>query len=972
MSFSATNWDYGARRTADYRDIAADPRFAPADFLEPLFERLPFRLGESSASTIVPYAFDDLFAETLDGAVDGLAFLLLRRREALLAQSPSSAVGGQGMPFLGAPHYSLSPFAGDACALNAAVRAIRFDPLLDAGVMSAWLSTCGGGALLRSLTALYAKTFAEDVRRQARTPLTHLAWTATLDAAEAAKSRAKPLVSRTLPWEKLEKAIGFAVFALAQAAILPVLSTLTSQNFNFSAQSYRRALTAGLTPLAFCSIPRSALQDDINPWGLAPGIVSELERLWFALLDGEPSPFRAAELLEREILTQPDLMDMAAQAGAIRDLRQALFVWLDANREADDFVLQPILQNLRSDAGLFKIITSPKVLEAPLRRYSEMRHLEPDASGSTLRLLELLRKGTDARLRIRAVANAFFCWALDQVTAHTLLKARGMLRDQRSGQATADELQEAYLQGRLYRLSADRHPTLCALSVRESGHLFVDLKGFTQRTYRAKEIVMADFLRTEFYEPILDAAARCGRADDGGKPRLSLQNLPGDAAVFSGDITALVALAQEIWHICRTYGEKLQRRLARSGSAQNLKRQEVESLLKQRLIELENEAASMAARIDACAHLSMADKEKLWEARLNANMKMVEAQIAQQRKSGDTDALHFSLQAREVLERQNRDSARQLSALKPDQRDARLGELLCGEEKMVLTELRRQMEEEKELARVRLKALEAEEQDMALDVGLFIGYGAAAETVALDSPAFGSIRVAIAEKINEAARGTSRSGHLRERLEAQLSRERRLRGNSSITCPFRVLLAPELRMTMPPELSELMLRAIRGKDATAARSAAQGAGQLVLRELARAMGQGDGRLPESLSILNDIYNVGEALSGEALQAYLSATAATRHWFRKVVPVESLDAEIRSRFFFPTAELDLTVSLPLSGAMGDALIFRRAGQMKFRGFEAKAQTVIYEMLRRQDDFFRLLAERHLTLWAGEHLSAGRTE
>ena len=50
------------------------------------------------------------------------SFLLLRRREALLAQSPSSAVGGQGMPFLGAPHYSLSPFAGDACALNAAVR----------------------------------------------------------------------------------------------------------------------------------------------------------------------------------------------------------------------------------------------------------------------------------------------------------------------------------------------------------------------------------------------------------------------------------------------------------------------------------------------------------------------------------------------------------------------------------------------------------------------------------------------------------------------------------------------------------------------------------------------------------------------------------------------------------------------------------------------------------------------------------
>ena len=42
----------------------------------------------------------------------------------------------------------------------------------------------------------------------------------------------------------------------------------------------------------------------------------------------------------------------------------------------------------------------------------------------------------------------------------------------------------------------------------KEGHLFVDLKGFTKRTKRSGSHVMADFLKNEFYVPILAAAKR--------------------------------------------------------------------------------------------------------------------------------------------------------------------------------------------------------------------------------------------------------------------------------------------------------------------------------------------------------------------------------------------------------------------------------------------------------------------------------
>ena len=958
-------WDYGLNREAQYRDIFTDPRFAFADFLKPLFQKLPFKLGESAATTIIPYALDDQLAGQLDAALDSLVALLAKRREGQLSAPAGSALALQGEHALCPPHYSLAPFADNPFARLAAQQAMHCDPLLDAGLFNAWLTNAPGGSLLASLAALFAKNFAEDVKARGKSNFLHLAWTATLDAFESVKDRAKPHISRALPWEKLEKAIGFALFALAQAALQPILETLEEQHFNFNAASYRHALLACLSPLACCSIPRRALQDDLNPWGLSQKLAEELERLWFGLLEIDPSPQHAAGRIAHEIDAQESLRTQALQAGAIHGLRCQIFVWLDANRDADDNLLQPFIAHLKSNAALFRLLSDPKALEAALRRYAETRRIDAAAAAANAQLLACLRQGFDSVENTRSIARSFTCWSIDRATAHTLLRGRSMLRDQRRDQGGAS-LRADYLKGRLYRLSADRNATLSSLSVHAQGHLFVDLKGFTQRTYRAKEIDMADFLRTEFYEPILAAAAHCSGFDQ-GEQRLRLQNLPGDAAIFSGELPALVDLAQAIWRICREYGRKLDKRLASTTSALQIRRQEIQAQLQQQILAFDAEGRRLQEKIDAQERLAPAEKERLVQQRFEAERAALQAQA----QGCDGATRQDVLKALEELTRQQRELEQICQTQHSAADRARyLSGQLNSAERLRLSEIERQIAEARQLARTRCAAIQAEERDFALEAGLFISYGSAAEIAAISSPAFGAIQVAVAEKINEAARGTARNAHLKARLDERLAQERQLRCNRELAYPFRIHIGPEFCLSMPRALCDRLERALKDRDMAIARDLAQGIAQAVLSDLARVMGQGDGRLPESIGLSNQIYNIGEALSGEALAAWLTATSPQRHWFRKVVSIESLDADLRTRFLFLSDELDLTVSLPIGGPLSEALIFRRAGQIQFRGFESKAQTTVYEMIRRDSDFGRLLVDRHLASWSSQAGMAAR--
>src|SRR5438132_6200992 len=98
------------------------------------------------------------------------------------------------------------------------------------------------------------------------------------------------------------------------------------------------------------------------------------------------------------------------------------------------------------------------------------------------------------------------------------------------------------------------------MRVPQMGHLFCDVKDFTRRTAFLKEAVVADFLSREFYSPILTAAARHyrGASHLGDRGGITLNNLLGDAITFSGDVVALVELAQDIRTAVQSYSRRLE------------------------------------------------------------------------------------------------------------------------------------------------------------------------------------------------------------------------------------------------------------------------------------------------------------------------------------------------------------------------------------------------------------------------------
>ena len=139
---------------------------------------------------------------------------------------------------------------------------------------------------------------------------------------------------------------------------------------------------------------------------------------------------------------------------------------------------------------------------------------------------------------------------------------RASLADRR-GEFNQNMLVEEYNRGRLYRFSVDDWTILKTLATEEEGQLFIDMKDFTRKTLKVKEIAMAEFMNEHFYKPILSAAAQysAGIGVSSDERGITLTNLPGDAAIFSGGVSYLIALARDIQQIIRRYRDQLAQKL---------------------------------------------------------------------------------------------------------------------------------------------------------------------------------------------------------------------------------------------------------------------------------------------------------------------------------------------------------------------------------------------------------------------------
>ena len=242
-----------------------------------------------------------------------------------------------------------------------------------------------------------------------------------------------------------------------------------------------------------------------------------------------------------------------------------------------------------------------------------------------------------------------------------------------------------------------------------------------------------------------------------------------------------------------------------------------------------------------------------------------------------------------------------------------------------------------------------------LEAGIFVSYGAPPEVATFEDHIFGQIKVSIAEKINESARGTARNGGVRARTEAMLAAERARLGRPNLVCPLHVSVSQPLSMAVPEVVALAVRRSVAGGDLVGAEAILGG----VVREFVAGLahqGVDDDR--------GDIYNGGAAVSEDALNAYVEARGEELAFVRREVPMEHLAPALREKFVFPTSALRLVMAVsPSDRSLRDLFVF--VGRALFRGFEKQGGLGVYEMIARENPFFSLLAQHHVGPWLAEH-------
>jgi hypothetical protein len=260
-------------------------------------------------------------------------------------------------------------------------------------------------------------------------------------------------------------------------------------------------------------------------------------------------------------------------------------------------------------------------------------------------------------------------------------------------------------------------------------------------------------------------------------------------------------------------------------------------------------------------------------------------------------------------------------------------------------EVRLEAERERALARARGEVLEA---------GVFVSYGPAPLVVVIEDEVFGRNRVAIAEKINESARGTARAGSARLAADSALARERARRAAPGLEHAWSVFIGQPMQVAVPPESEEHALRLFRAGDGPGAMRALAAAVRDAVEGAARA-GERAG----------DIYNSGAALSGEALEAYLAEAVRTRAVRRVDLAPAEIPEALRARFFYGEEPLALVACFHADGRLAE--LFRRVGVAAFKGL---GDVVVWELCADGGGAGALAAALGVAWFRGATAASGR--
>jgi hypothetical protein len=849
---------------------------------------LRYHLGTSLADLRVPVSVAPSLREAFAAAVRDLFFLLCLRHRASLKESDFDQLlllDGFDSKVARSPSFSAPASVQRDNVRRAFLEAPELHPALDAGLLASWIASGRPGRVLVGVyNAILRRAMSEAGEGQEPTP--YLAVLALRPLADEV-----PGLLRKIPVSQATH----RAFHGAVATGLLVAARLAAREAGAFDGPAGPLVETATQALACLGGVRNLAGSSCAAYGMTfSEPLARIDLLAHKVAQGVTQEQLVRDA-QSELKESKEAARRAQKAFAIAALRADLLTLLRLSEagKTPPFGLDAIsgAQLFGAPGALERVLASPERRKEMHARAREA--VKASASGQGRAALETVARISkewredDPAIYPAADVKEGFGKAVAALSVDAalekILDQAGMPLLHRSGQESEDGIEAEYERGRLYLLGVEERPLLKGRAkAPQMGHLFCDVKDFTRRTAFLKEAVVADFLAREFYTPILTAAARHHHGADhlGDKGGIYLNNLLGDAVSFSGDVSALVALAHDIRRALNSYSKRL---------------------------ESESGSEAVAGTIAGI------------EERIGARRAELREQIAQ---------------AQETIRRGESDPAGQ-----DQQALARLSSELA----------RLDDERERELARATGEKLEA---------GIFISYGAAPEVATFEDHVFGSIKVAIAEKINESARGTARNLGVRARIDSILKQARATRG-SEVSCPFSVFISRPLSIPVPPEAEQAVRGSLEDGDSDGA--------ELMLQESVR---QFVAQLAGGLSAGGDIYNGGAALSEDALRAYLSARGGDFTFLRRRVEVKQLHPALQDRFVFPRHTLHLVAAVsPETQSLQE--LYVHVGRALFKGFEKTGGLGVYEIVPPSSPFFSLLAQHHLPRWLQEH-EAGKDD
>ncbi len=876
---------HAARRLA----ILASARVAGPAFARIDPARLRFHLGTSLADLRVPVQVAPDASAIVRAAADQIGLLLSTHHKHFVSGDELDRLYLR-------EDFAALPRVEDALGavlggpdLRAAVRlAAQAHPALPGGVTCAWMGPGGKG---RSLTALciavLRAAFAErSVPLEGdETPL--VAVLALFGAIQAAA----PGLREVLPGAPHDRYLRTAALTALWIAARTGLARAVRDAGLGPDDGLALRLDAALNPGTLAGGRGAVLGGGSTLYGLELSAGLPRADEIAARLAAGADPDAAVADLAASLATDDETSRRAEVAVAVGRLREALAAAVEGAEAARQGDAAADLRGLLAAPGALAGAVGEEEGRRALAARAQQA-LARTASGEAAAALEVAVRGLRS-WRPREPA-AGFGLRREQARAEYAAAAAALLADMalerlfqparraitvRTGEEAEGGAEAEWEAGRLYRVSARSGPVLGSRRERPIAHLFADVKDFTRRTGLLGQAAMAEFLRREFYVPILAAAKeRFGGmqhlSDRGG---VTVNNLLGDAISLSGEIEALVALAMEIRRLLVAY----EMRLAREVSGEAVVGR-VAALEQGFRVQIDR---ARRGRVEAEAELGAA---------LPGSARRADAQ--------QRAAFHAAAEARLDAER------------------------------------------ERAVARAQGEGLEA---------GVFVSFGPAPLVVTIEDEVFGRNRVAIAEKINESARGTARAPAARARADRMLEAERAARGIPDLQHAWSVFIGQPLSLSIQPGAEAAALRAAREGDIAGAMRALAVPVREALEAAARAGDEGTG----------DVYNAGAALSEEALAAFLEAVSRTRTVRRVELEARDIPEELARRHWFGAGPESLVVTFHLDGRPAE--LFRRVGRAWFKGL---GEVPVWELaadVGAPAALFRAMRER----WLGSARAGG---